>query len=254
MIYRSNLTCPDLTPHFKHLHSRVMGHSFGHDVPSDWADKADDDPVFGIYKRCGMWTHDEAAILYSVSWLLGFADWLDIGSHTGWTSAHILAPIYHPTLYCYCLDPMYTVAEFLLRAGQNITASGHSCQYQLDAQTSEDFFLRASFAHGIRRFRGVCIDGDHEPGKPLEDAVNAAASVTPDGIIIFHDFIGRPVQEAVEWLIEQGFKCRIYLTPHAVALCWRGNFVPPDHVPDPLIAKQLMDGRLDTFKYWGRVE
>jgi hypothetical protein len=67
MIYRSNLEAPDLTPHFKHLVSRPMPHSFGHDVPSDWGDKADDDPVFGLYKKCGMWTHDEAAILFNVA-------------------------------------------------------------------------------------------------------------------------------------------------------------------------------------------
>ena len=54
MDYRSNLEVPDLRSRFKHLHWRPMGHSFGHDVPSDWSDMADHDPVFGIYRALRM--------------------------------------------------------------------------------------------------------------------------------------------------------------------------------------------------------
>ncbi len=67
MIYRSNLSAPDLQTCFRHVASRPMPHSQGHDVTTHFSDKADDDPVFGIYKQCGFWTHDEAAILYNVA-------------------------------------------------------------------------------------------------------------------------------------------------------------------------------------------
>jgi len=83
MIYKSNLEAPDLSRFFKHLTVSPMAHSFGHDVPRDWADKSDDDPVFGIWKRCGFWTHDEAAILYNVAQRVnGF--WLDMGIESVW--------------------------------------------------------------------------------------------------------------------------------------------------------------------------
>ena len=54
MIYRSNLTCPDLSLHFKLRNppKQIMGH----DAPSD----PDFEP------ECTYWTHDEAAILYNV--------------------------------------------------------------------------------------------------------------------------------------------------------------------------------------------
>jgi hypothetical protein len=241
MIYRSNLTCPDLTPHFRHLWSRVMPHSFGHDVPSDWADKADDDPVFWIYKRCGFWTHDEAAILCNVAKAIG-GWWVDIGAHTGWTSAHIRGGARIVAM----VDPAYGLKAFSERARinmRNITA-WHRCN-----ETSLAYFAGLRAAPKTERYDGVCIDGDHEPGKPLEDARNAAAHLTHTGVIMLHDGVGRPVREAVEWLMDNGFKARAYFTPHLVFCCWRGDFVPPDHVPDPEVKRQLLDGRFKDFDF-----
>ena len=67
MKYESNLKHRGVEAEFPFLRSRVMGHSFGHDVPSDWSDFKENDPRFGIYTRCGMWTHDEAALLYAIA-------------------------------------------------------------------------------------------------------------------------------------------------------------------------------------------
>ena len=221
MIYRSNLECPDLTPRFRHAVSRPMGHSFGHDVLSDWADKSPKHPKFEIYKDCGFWTHDEAAILYNVA-LRTEGTWVDIGAHTGWTTAHI--GMTNPVI---AVDPLLADADFWLRFKQNITGSikrlgeFHS--------TSAVFFKDVK----VRDCVGVCIDGDDEPGEPLKDARGALKLGAE--VIIFHDFIGQPVREAVGYLIGCGFKCRVYFTPHMVGLCWCGEFVPPDHTPDPLL-------------------
>ncbi len=235
MIYRSNLTCPDLTPHFKHLHSRVMPHSMGHDVPSDWADKADDDPVFGIYKKCGMWTHDEAAILYSICYLARGSPWADIGCHTGWTTAHIGLGVFngsHNMPYVEAVDPILALPEFRDRLAGNMNGWPRTLQ----ATTSQEFFDRDLPL-------GICsavIDGDHQPGKPLEDAEGFLRQMQVNrygwrNVVVFHDGIGAPVREAVTWLLTQGFKARIYWTPHIVFCCWRGDFKPPDHVGDPTI-------------------
>lgn len=264
MIYRSNLTCPDLTPHFNHLVSRPMGHSFGHDVPSDWGDKANDDPVFGLYKRCGMWTHDEAAILYNVARSLPPGDWLDIGCHTGWTTRHIAAA--HPfdgfdldgsarsakaleSNYVHWVDPMLSVPGFSERFAEN---GGETMKHPGEplCGTSQEIFARGPwFYFPGNRYRGVVIDGDHEPGKPLEDAQNSAAHLAADGVILLHDFIGQPVREAVTWLLDHGFHARIYWTPHMVACCWRGDFQPPDHVPDPRIVAEDLPARMPDFDF-----
>lgn len=199
-----------------------MLHSFGHDVPSDWGDKADDDPVFGIYKKCGFWTHDEAAILYNVAKLAG-SGWLDVGCHTGWTTRHIR----QASCLVKGVDPMLRVPEFRRRYFENLAET----IIPLTAVTSAEYYAR--LASTRVHFSGHCIDGDHEPGKPLEDAQNAAKHLADTGVIIFHDALGLPVREAAQWLMGQGFKARWYSTPHGILLCWRGDFVPPDHVPDP---------------------
>ena len=236
MIYRSNLTAPDLAPHFKHLVSRPMGHSFGHDVPSDWGDKADDDPVFGLYKKCGFWTHDEAAILYNVA--RGRGEALDIGAHTGWTSQHMA----QGGKVVVAIDPMYQVKEFVRRAMDNAIL-----QVAMTGRTSRQYFEDTKLAPP--RFNLICIDGDHSEGEPLRDAMRAEEHLLPDGVIIFHDGVGRPVQEAVQYLMARGFKCRAYFTPHLVFCCWRGDFVPPDHVPDQKVKNALLDGRFKDFDF-----
>lgn len=260
MIYRSNLTCPDLTPHFKHLHSRPMGHSFGHDVPSDWADKADDDPMFGLYKQCGMWTHDEAAILYHVAKEVG-GDWCDIGCHTGWTTIHIAAGVVASGRILkwggiWAVDPMLAVDEFDERRYQSIV-------YGIDnigvAKTSLEFF--SELGRHVR-FDGFVVDGDHQPGKPLEDARNAVKHLRHDGVILFHDFMGQPVRDAVRYLIaEHGMLCRVYLTPHCVAVCWfppddeseraGEGFVPAYHIPDPNLVMENLPTRWTEMNWKG---
>src|SRR5271165_7033694 len=180
MIFRSSLQCPDLMPHFKHLVSRPMGHSFGHDVPSDWGDKPDDDPVFGQFKNCGMWTHDEAAILYNVA-RRAPGVWIDIGAHSGWTTMHIG----YGCNICYGIEPMLAVPEFAIRFYDNMDGwMGFGSQ----AMYSDNYFSKV--APGVK-FNGFCIDGCHEDGQPQRDANNAEKHLADTGVIIFHDGVGR---------------------------------------------------------------
>jgi hypothetical protein len=239
MIYKSNLAAPDLSKFFRHLHIRPMPHSFGHSVPSDWADKGDDDPVFGLYKNCGMWTHDEAAILYNCALQFKYEDWIDIGCHTGWTSRFINEATEHRVA---CCDPMLAVPKFRFRFYEN-TSFPAEWTWRV---TSNDMFRNG---RPNAKAAGYCIDGDHEPGKPLEDAMNAFAHLKDNGVILLHDFVGKPVREAVQYLMSMGLKCRIFYTPHGIACCWQGDFEPPDHVPDPNVKAQLLDGRLNDFDF-----
>jgi hypothetical protein len=231
MIYRSNLLAPDFSQAFPYLHVRPMPHSFGHSVPSDWADKPLNDPVFGLYKNCGMLTHDEAAIVFNISHRHPGL-WLDIGSHTGWSTAHLGSTVI-------AVDPMYGVPEFRQRAYDNLRRANYHMPVLLN-ETSRTFFDKNQM-----KFAGVMIDGDHSDGEPQQDAKNALAHLKDDGVIIFHDFIGRPVREAVQILMAEDFQARVYITPHMMAVCWRGEFRPPDHQFDPRLG--LLRSRIPDF-------
>ena len=215
----------DLRHNFAHLHWRPMPHSFGVPVASDWADKSANDAVFGLYKRCGLWTMDEAQILHQCALQVG-GSWVDIGSHTGWTTSHILSA--DREIVAAAVDPMLAVEEFLERLLVN--CQEFSMRLTPYEHTADEFFHK--FAHEWPKFSGVCVDGDHSWGKPLDDAKNAIARLAERGVILFHDCTGGPVQEAVEYCVSQDMRCKSYPTVHGVAVCWRGDFVPPNHAMD----------------------
>ena len=119
-------------------------------------------------------------------------------------------------------------------------------EFHLAPITSNEYFKKHECGD---RFDGYIIDGDHDAPHPLEDAQNSARFANPSCVILFHDFIGRPLRAAVRWLMESGWKCRVYYTPHMVALCWRGfgddrprgheGFMAPVHRTDPHLLRQL---------------
>ena len=231
--YRSNLQAPDLRPYFKHIYERIEPNSQGHTVISDFRDKADDDPVFGVHKRCWFWTLDEAAILYNCARQFKNYDPLavDIGGHTGWTSGYLCKA----GCWGYSIDPMYTNDDFANRAIYNLLPMHR--HLSLCPETSNEFFKSPLFSGLSCPIDVAVIDGNHSSPCPLEDAQNCAKHLKDRGIILLHDYRGEPIKEAYRWLLDNGFQGKTYRTPNGVAVCWRGEFTPPEHVHDPGIAE-----------------
>ena len=193
----------------------------GHDAPSD----PDFEP------ECTYWTHDEAAILYNVvkqvPGLLqgkGRPLWVDVGARFGWTTAHIAAA----GANVIAVDPELRLAGALSRFENN---TEHCWAYivKLVWQPEHDW------ARVL--VDGVVIDGNHDSPFPLQDAIKAHGGTVDESVILFHDFWGKPIRDAVKWLRDVGYSHRVYYTPNGVCCCWRGlaDFVPPDHVRDPNI-------------------
>lgn len=235
-----------------------MDYASGHSILSDFNDYPDTDNAYevGFYKNCGFQTHDEAAILYKVAneWQ---GDWLDIGGHTGWTVAHMMLAGKNVIT---AIDPMYKNAEFRQRTFKNLFAVGDRywgfvgseewLTFPILFPFRSDHYFSSLIDHHYRH-DGVMIDGDHGLSCVMADAKNAMDYLKPSGVIMFHDFLGGPVQRGVEFLMDRGFNCRVYYTPHMVACCWRGNWNPPDHVRDPGIDWEKRIRTMD-FKYWDR--
>lgn len=212
MIYRSNLTCPDLSPYFKLL-VKPRPWSLGHSIPSD----PDYEP------ECCFMSHDEAAILYNCAAQMR-GPWIDVGSRFGWTAKHINWITNRTVL---CVDPHFQVPELLMRFLDNI---GHKWALNIWADT-----LASLSEHKVGPYSGFCVDANHDDPEPLNDAKGCLQIAAPDCCIVFHDFRGRPIRDAVRFLMAEGFHCRVYWTPAMMAVCWRGNFTPPVHQRDPAI-------------------
>ncbi len=215
MIFRSNLTAPDLDYKFRMKNPALTMN--GHAVPSD--------PQYE--PGCGFMTHDEAAILYHIAKRKP-GTWVDIGSRLGWTAAHIIAAGEGKGNTVYSVDPAYQVEEFAALAQSQ-------CPEMIMQATTSHHFLNGT--HYEDFFDGFVIDGDHDFPTPMLDAIAADKRAKPDAVIVLHDFMGRPIQDAVVYLMAMGWNCRIYDTPNGMACCWRGEgFKPPHHVPDNRIA------------------
>lgn len=191
--------------------------AFPHAEPCDleWLGTLQDDT---FNPGCGYTTTAESALLYRLACAFP-GEWIEIGSHTGWSGAHIASA---PGVMLHAVEPMFKVAAFYRRALENWARAGvlhrivpHSaCSWELtlDGET----------------FQGAFVDGDHEPGQPLRDAEILLPLMAERCVIAFHDHVGPPVQEAVTWLTGHGFNSVVYLTVQQLAVCWRGDWTPCD--------------------------
>lgn len=159
---------------------------------------------------CGYTSAEESAILYRLACSFP-GDWIEFGSHTGWSGAYIASA----GVTLHAVEPMFRTHAFYQRARRNWERAGvldriipYACySHQLDLDG-------ASFA-------GAFVDGDHEPGEPLRDAQLLLPRMRGRCVIVFHDYIGQPVIEAVDWVAEQGFRVMVYETTQRLAVCCR---------------------------------
>lgn len=217
MIYRSNLSMPDISANFKLLKPSKM--IAGHDAPSD----PDFEP------ECTYWTHDEAAILYNIAKDIK-GDWVDIGARFGWTTATLVEAGCDVS----AVDTHLCIEARRMRLEQNLAQylnGDEECSYLPSME-----FLKAAQRIG-QSFNGFVIDANHDAPEPCNDAFYSFAVARRDCVMMFHDTWGSPIREGVQCLMEMGFNCRMYDTPNGVACLWRGlgNWKPPDHTPDPKV-------------------
>lgn len=246
--YRSNLEVPDLEPAFpfaREMSPAVYRTAQAHTVLCD--------PE--IFDRCGYATHDECAVLAHVARATAKPGkpnpWAEIGAHTGWTTAHLalhashvaaVEPEFCSPVYNKTRDPM----RFLVRFEQNleraakIARQGFVRPYPMKSAT----FWGATPDHV--GFSGVFVDGEHEPPFPEEDAKLLLPHLLDDCAVVFHDALSPHVQAGVKVLTDAGFRWRAYRTPQMLAVCWRGNIVPPLHAPDPAFD---WDGWLKSIRF-----
>ncbi len=205
----------------------------GHDVPSD----PDFEP------ECGFMTHDEAAILYNCGERAP-GEWVDIGARLMWTSSYLA----YALRFVLSVDPAFKNPAFRSRAAENLWLLDQHELIYLFPMTSKEFF--AGPVNTFNCISGVCIDGNHDRPEPLNDAKGALAHLPETGVIVFHDFWGDPIREGVNYLLDRGLKCRVYDTPNGMAVCWRGDFTPPHHIPDPAIDwAAVRRGRASEFDF-----
>eukprot|EP01128_Nolandella_sp_AFSM9_P000217 TRINITY_DN10392_c0_g1_i1.p1 TRINITY_DN10392_c0_g1~~TRINITY_DN10392_c0_g1_i1.p1 ORF type:complete len:279 (+),score=19.17 TRINITY_DN10392_c0_g1_i1:87-923(+) len=182
------------------------------------------------FPECGFLTRDEAHVVFNNALMFQGKHALEIGSHTGWSTVHLALggvrlDVIEPQL---TQDPRVLLA---LIGSLRIAHIDHIVNLVPGFSPKEVETL----AHWPleRRWSLFLIDGNHNPGYPLNDAQVCSKYAEETAMILFHDVVFPPVAEGLLYLRSIGWKTRLYQTQQMMGVAWRGNCCPIDHVPDP---------------------
>lgn len=216
---------------------RPLPYSIGVEIGSDFADVPVSDPLHWHHNNVGFWSRGESKLLREISAQFQ-GHWVEVGAHTGWTAAQIVAGGSFVT----SIESMFSYWPFYKRFSENMgreLADGKVMPWS----GRSDWYFSHWDKHDGRKFAGACIDGDHEEPMPYRDAVNCYERLEDRGVIVLHDFRGPGPWSAGEYLAKRGMQYKVYGSVHMVGVFWRGRFdLPPE----------IHEGRTDWVRNYGR--
>lgn len=173
-------------------------------------------------------SYEEAVCLFEVARQFEGKRGLEIGSHFGWTSAHLQAA----GLDMDYIDPAFSSSIRQEQIAEVLRAVGGTGKWEFWSGTSPEL-VPIAFSSDPRPYSFVFIDGDHDGLAPVLDALKVAQHCADDAIITFHDMASPQVAQGLSSLRERGWSTCIFNTMQILGFAWRGNVIIPQHVPDP---------------------
>lgn len=171
---------------------------------------------------------EEAACLYTFASQFAGKRGLEIGTHYGWTAAHLLAA----GLRLDCIDPEFSdhmrFADVSAPLNQVIGSQGHRLWAGFSPNCLDE--VRHSQAEP---WSFAFIDGNHDGDSPRADAAAVLPYLAPDAMVMFHDMTSPHVEGGLNVYREAGFNVGVINTMQILGVAWRGNVVPPQHTQDP---------------------
>ena len=224
--YPESLQCPNLFQYFPHLKNTdtatCRDKRLRREVPHIWRTDTREKP-----NKTGNVSTEEAALLYAIARLKNGHRGIEIGSHFGWSTAHLL----QGGLNLDAIDPVFSRSE---RYQQVCT----SLQHWLDAGVLRLWpgyspqIIPAVHSTQREPYHVAFIDGNHDNNAPLLDAQSIIPFLADDGFIVFHDLTFADVEAAVRYLKGQGWQIRVYNTMQVMAVAWRKGEEPPRYAGD----------------------
>ena len=171
---------------------------------------------------------EEAACLYALASLFRGKRGLEIGTHFGWTGAHLLAA----GLQLDCIDPEFADPEREAAIREVFDAVAGRDSYQLWTGFSPQLVPEAR-ASRSEPWSFTFIDGNHDGDAPRNDALEVLKHLDKDCIVVLHDLTSPYVERGLAVFHDAGFSVRLFNTMQILGVAWRGNVRVPDHVSDP---------------------
>lgn len=196
-------------------------------VPHLWrSDSRNDTPYV-----TGNASVEEAACLWALARQFAGRRGLEIGSHYGWTAAHLLAA----GLELDCVDPEFSREIRVRQVSEALDRVPGGGSVRLWGGFSPAILpeVRASRPEP---WSFVFIDGSHDGTAPADDARGVLPHLAPDAMIVLHDLTSPHVEAGLALFRAAGFETRLFNTMQILGVAWRGAVEVFDHVPDPNIA------------------
>ena len=230
-----NMTDPELSRHFPAAKPGdprpVMWPYLRKQTPHIWrTDTRHTGPITGNASI------EEAICLYNFAKQFSGRRGLEIGSHYGWTAAHLVAA----GLKLDCIDPAFSDPARRQVVGEALDNVDDSNGYRLWGGISPGMVKQVSdSAEGPWSF--AFIDGDHSGDAPANDAREVLKYLAPEAMVVFHDMTSPDVERGLAVFREAGFATRLINTMQVLGVAWRGDVQPPDHVADPGVPEIVED-------------
>ena len=187
------------------------------------SDRRYDGPFF-----IGNASYEEAVCLYEIARQFEGGRGLEIGSHFGWTSAHLQAA----GLDMDYIDPAFSESIRREQIAEVLKAVDGAGTWRFWPGQSPELVPVASAADS-RPYSFVFIDGDHDGPAPARDAIEVERYCADDAVIVFHDMASPDVAQGLSALRVRGWSTCVFNTMQILGIAWRGCVSIPRHVSDP---------------------
>lgn len=170
---------------------------------------------------------EEAALLYSIASKRSNRRGIEIGSHFGWSTAHILSA----DIDLDAVDPAFSDPQRFEQVSLSLKSLKCDSRATLWPGYSPNI-VDAVASTKTNRYGFAFIDGLHDNDAPLLDTKAVIPYLADDAIIAFHDLTFNDVATAVSFLKSEGWYIRIYNTMQVMAAAWRCGTPPPSYHGD----------------------
>lgn len=177
-------------------------------------------------------SYEEAICLHNIAKLFRGRRGLEIGSHFGWTGAHLLAA----GLELDMVDPAFEDPEREEAVRAVLDQIPDARPYRLWARYSPDCLQEVMDA-STGPWSFVFIDGDHDGDAPAADARAVIGYCAEDAVIMFHDITSPDVAKGLGACKDAGWNVRLFNTMQVLGVAWRGEVAIPEHVADPNVPR-----------------
>lgn len=179
-------------------------------------------------RATGVVSVEEAAVLYATASTRAGRRAMEIGSHFGWSTAHLLAA----GLEVDAIDPAFGDPVRMSQVAESLAEWRDDHRVTLWAGFSPNI-VPAVAATRDEPYAFAFIDGLHSDDGPVNDVLGVEPHLSEDAMLVFHDLTFSDVATAVRLVKSKGWNIRLYNTMQVMAAAWKSGPPPPEYGGDP---------------------